>query len=117
MGEGFVKGHAGKREEFWGHPDGRTARLSGLPVHLMVTDADSSVGKAIHVIQCGGDRQPRFPVRHETWEMLLSVGTHAYMLLVTQERRRLVPFSRIARDASTFPSAYMVQLPDDLLDQ
>lgn len=114
--EGFVRTQPGKREEFWSHPDGRGARVSRLPVHVMVTGADGAGGVVFHVLLHRPGRERNLPVLHETWETLLSAGSNAYLLVVEAERRLLVPFGRIVRDGASFPSAYMLHLPPDLFD-
>lgn len=113
---GFVRGLAGRREEHWSHPDGRSALLSRLPVHLMVSDADGAVSQAIHVLLQRPGKARTLPVMHETWKTLIEAGTKASLLIVHGDGHVLIPFSRIVRDGATYPSAYMVRLPDGLLD-
>jgi hypothetical protein len=114
--EGFVRALAGKREEHWSHPDGRSARLSRLPVHLMVSNEDGTVTRVVHVLLQRSGKARTLPVLHETWQTLITAGPNASLLIVHGDRHVLVPFGRVVRDGATYPSAYMVRLPDGLLD-
>jgi hypothetical protein len=82
---------------------------------VIVLNADGSPGVNIHVCLLRGKHANRFPLLHETWESLASAGDRGFLLLVEKDTCRMLRFAGVVASGQSFPSAYMVKLPDGLV--